>query len=308
MRLGFMGTPEFSVHTLQAIIDAGHDVAVVYTQPPRPKGRGKKITPCPVHAYAISQGIEVLNPISFKDNNEIETLKSYNLDALVVVAYGIILPQAVLDVPKLGCFNGHASILPRWRGAAPIQRAIEAGDSDTGVCIMKMDAGLDTGDVLSENIVDIPPKMTAGQLHDVLADLTGVAIVPVLQSVENGTAICTPQAKDGVCYANKLLKSESVIDWSDSAVNISNRVRAFNPFPSSSTVFGDMVVKILEVVVSDINVRGGHGQVLNLSPLVVSCGSGAVEIVLLQKAGKKPVLAKEFLNGYALNIGDTLGK
>ena len=308
MRLGFMGTPDFSINTLQALVDAGHDVAVVYTQPPRPKGRGKHITPCPVHAHAEVLGITVLNPVNFKCDADITMMKSFDLDALVVVAYGIVLPQSVLDVPKLGCYNGHASLLPRWRGAAPIQRAVEAGDTQTGVCIMKMDAGLDTGDVISEVRVDIAPSMDAGQLHDILSTMTGEAIILDLKSVVEGTMIATPQTDTGMCYAKKLLKSESTINWNDTAVNIFNCIRAFNPFPLSSTQCGDMVVKILESSVSDVTTSSSPvGSVISVKPLIVACGDGALEILTLQKAGKKPVSSKEFLNGFSLEIGDIIG-
>ena len=308
MRLGFMGTPDFSINTLQALVDAGHDVAVVYTQPPRAKGRGKHVSPCPVHAHAEGLGITVLNPVKFECDADIAMMKSFELDALVVVAYGIVLPQSILDVPKLGSYNGHASLLPRWRGAAPIQRAIAAGDTETGVCIMKMDAGLDTGDVISEVRVDITAKMNAGQLHDILSTMTGEAITLALKSVVNSTMIATPQTDSGVCYANKLLKSESTIDWNDAAVNIFNYIRAFNPFPLSSTQCGDMVVKILEASVSDIPTASSPvGSVISVKPLIVACGDGALEILTLQKPGKKPVSSKEFLNGFTLKIGDIIG-
>ena len=308
MRLGFMGTPDFSVHTLQALIDSGHDVAVVYTQPPRPKGRGKHITSCPVHVHAEGLGITVLNPVNFEDDADIAIMKSFELDALVVVAYGIVLPQSILDVPKLGCYNGHASLLPRWRGAAPIQRAIAAGDTETGVCIMKMDEGLDTGDVISEIRVDITPKMDAGQLHDILSTMTGDAITLALKSVVDGTMIATSQTDAGMCYAKKLLKSESIIDWNDTAVNIANCIRAFNPFPSSTTQCGGVVVKILEASVSDITTLASPvGRVISVKPLIIACGDGALEILTLQKAGKKPVSSKEFLNGLKLEIGDIIG-
>ncbi len=307
MRLGFMGTPEFSVKTLKALIDTGYDVAVVYTQPPRPKGRGKKITPCPVHSYAETQGIEVLNPINFKDSQSIETLKSYNLDALVVVAYGIILPQIVLNVPKYGCYNGHASLLPRWRGAAPIQRAIEAGDNETGVCIMKMDAGLDTGDVLTTHKVKITRDMNAGQLHDILAELTSKMITSALGSVKDDSAICTPQPEEGTTYAEKLLKSESLINWGDTAENIYNRVRAFTPFPSSTAMFGENKVKVLKVRADVTNTGKDVGTVVRVNPLTIACGEGTIIVDTLQKSGKKPVSSKEFLNGHGIEIGQKIG-
>ena len=221
MKLIFMGTPDFSVSALKALLDAGHEVACVYSQPPRKSGRGQKLSPTPVHAFAEAQGIEVRTPVSLKDPAEQQAFADLNADAAVVVAYGLILPQAVLVAPRLGCFNIHASLLPRWRGAAPIQRAIEAGDDKTGVAIMQMDAGLDTGPVLLMEETTITDTMTAGDLHDVLAALGAKLIVNALQDMPSST----PQPVDGVTYAKKIDKAETRIDWSRPAAAVAAQVR-----------------------------------------------------------------------------------
>ena len=301
MRIGFMGSPEYSVPTLQAL--AGSCV-VVYTQPPRPKGRGKEVSPCPVHSKAIDLEIEVLNPTNFEDS-DIETLKSYNLDLLVVVAYGIILPQSVLDIPKYGCINGHASILPRWRGAAPIQRAIQAGDSETGVCVMQMDSGLDTGDVISEAKIAITPEMTGGILHDKLMETTATEILKVCETIENITH--TPQSTDGITYAEKLYRSEANIDWNKSAVEIANTVRAFNPFPMCQNTMNGDVIKILTAQVGEKTDKPA-GTIISDNPFCVACGGGtSLNITTLQKQGKKPVSVKDFLNGNEIPVGEIIG-
>ena len=301
MRIGFMGSPEFSVPTLEALADK---TVVVYTQPPRAKGRGKEVSPCPVHEKAGELGIDVLNPTKFEDE-DIQTLKSYNLDLLVVVAYGIILPQSVLDVPKYGCINGHASILPRWRGAAPIQRAIQAGDAETGVCIMQMDSGLDTGDVISEAKIAITPEMTGGILHDKLMELTASEILKVCENIENIKH--TPQSEDGITYAEKLYRSEASIDWNKPANEIANTVRAFNPFPMCQTAMNGDVIKILTAQVGEKTDKSA-GTIISDNPFCVACGDNAIlEIKTLQKQGKKPVSVKDFLNGNTIPVGEIIG-
>jgi len=229
LRLIFMGTPDFSVAALQALLHAGHEVVAVYSQPPRKSGRGQKLTPTPVHAFAEANGHEVRTPVSLKNTDEQRAFAELNADAAVVVAYGLILPKAVLDAPKLGCFNIHASLLPRWRGAAPIQRAIEAGDERSGVTIMEMDEGLDTGAMVLGDAVDIPPDMNAEQLHDALSDMGARLIVEALAGVADGTLTAQPQPDDGVTYAKKIDKAETRIDWNLSAQAISAQVRAFYP-------------------------------------------------------------------------------
>lgn len=306
MRVGFMGSPLYSVATLNALVDAGFEVPVVYCQPPRPKGRGKILSPCPVHVQADTLGISVQNPVHFKDSHDVDMLRTYDVDVLIVVAYGIILPQSVLDIPTYGCVNGHASLLPRWRGAAPIQRAIESGDTQTGICVMQMDAGLDTGDVISTHTVDISPTMTGVDVHDMLSALTATAIVQDLHHMQLWQA--RPQETQGITYAHKLTKAESVIDWTQSATDIYNKVRAFTPFPSTQTRIKGNDVKIVQTQISDISHTMSTGQVVSVSPLIVACGQGtALEIIILQKQGKTPIGSQDFLNGVPLCVGDMFG-
>ena len=229
LRLAFMGTPDFSVPVLQALLDAGHDVVCVYSQPPRPAGRGKKLRPSPVHQLAEEKGIEVRCPVNLKDPADQAAFCALELDAAVVVAYGLILPKAVLNAPKLGCINVHASLLPRWRGAAPIQRAILAGDEETGVTIMAMDEGLDTGAMLASEVVRISPEMKAQCLHDSLSTLGAEMICPVLDSLADGTAVAVPQPEEGVTYAEKLDKAEARLCWNMTADELARKVRAFTP-------------------------------------------------------------------------------
>ena len=307
MRIGFMGSPKYSVPTLQALVNAGFTIPVVYTQPPRPKGRGKKISPCPVHAVANGLNIPVLHPVNFKHPADITTLQKYELDMLVVVAYGSILPQAVLSTPKHGCINGHASILPRWRGAAPIHRAIESGDTITGVCVMQMDAGLDTGHVISTHTVNLSPTTKYAQLHDILAHLTAQAIVADIQNIQNWHP--TPQSKHGICYAHKIQKSESLIHWHNTAPDIHNKVRAFHVFPTMQTYINGQGVKIHDTTISDIKHTQPTGTVLSIKPFVIACGdSTALAIQTVQKQGKKPLPIKNFLNGTPVKIGDIVGE
>lgn len=306
MRIGFMGSPQYSVPTLHALINNGFMVPVVYTQPPRPKGRGKKLSPCPVHAAADDLNIPVLNPINFKHPADIITLQNYNLDMLVVVAYGIILPEHVLNTPKYGCINGHASILPRWRGAAPIHRAIESGDTTTGVCVMQMDAGLDTGDIISTHTVNISPTTKYAQLHDTLAELTASAIVTDIQNIPNWQP--TPQPQQGICYAHKIAKNEAVINWQDPAPHIHNKVRAFHMFPTMQTHINGQVIKIHDTTIWDTKHTQPMGIVLSLNPFVIACGGGtAIALRTIQKQGKKPIGFKDFLNGTPVQVGNVIG-
>lgn len=301
LRLAFMGTPEFSVAALKALLDAGHDVACVYSQPPRKAGRGQKLTPSPVHAFAEQHGITVRTPVSLKGEDEQRAFRDLGLDAAVVVAYGLILPQAILDAPKMGCFNIHASLLPRWRGAAPIQRAIEAGDKETGVAIMQMDAGLDTGDVVLEESLAIGADMTAGELHDQLSDLGARLIVKALDGMAAGTLTPRPQPGNGVTYAKKIDKAETRVDFTRTARGVHDQVRAFHPF--AWVELAGVRVRVLQTVVE--GGAGPAGQTLD-DALLVACADGAVRLTKLQPAGKGAMDAQAFLNGRPVAKGTDL--
>lgn len=301
LKLVFMGTPDFSVEALKALLAAGHHVVCVYSQPPRKAGRGQKLTPTPVHAFAAAQGIDVRTPVSLKSIEAQAEFAALQADAAVVVAYGLILPQAVLDAPRLGCFNIHASLLPRWRGAAPIQRAIEAGDSETGVAIMQMDAGLDTGAVLLMEATPITPATTAGALHDTLAAMGARLIVQALDGVADGTLSATPQPSEGVTYAQKIDKSETRIDWARPAAAVSAQVRAFHP--TAWFELDGLRVRVLELEVTD---GAGEPGVTLDDALCVACAKGAVRLLRLQPAGKGAMDAQAFLNGRAVAPGTRL--
>jgi methionyl-tRNA formyltransferase len=301
MRIIFMGTPDFSVPVLDALVEAGHDIAAVYTQPPRPAGRGKKERPSPVHARAGALGLTVRHPPNFRDPAEIDAFAALEADVAVVVAYGLILPQPVLDAPRKGCLNIHASLLPRWRGAAPIQRAIMAGDARTGVCIMQMEAGLDTGPVLLRRETEIRPDDTAGSLHDRLSEMGAAAIVEALASLDSLTP--TPQPAEGVTYAAKIDKAEARIDWSRPAVEIDRQIRGLSPFPGAWCEQDGTRLKLLLSRVSAG--QGVPGTVLDDS-LTVACGKGAVQLLRLQRAGRGAMDAIEFLRGTPLKAGDRL--
>lgn len=302
LRLVFMGTPDFSVAALKALIDAGHDVVCVYCQPPRKAGRGQKLTPSPVQAFAEANAIEVRTPVSLKGEEEQRAFADLKADAGVVVAYGLILPQAILDAPRLGCFNIHASLLPRWRGAAPIQRAIEAGDEKTGVCIMQMDAGLDTGDVVLRDEVAIEPDMTAGQLHDTLSAMGARLIVDALAGVAAGTLAAQPQPSAGVTYAKKIDKAQTEIDWAKSARAVDAQVRAFHPFAWFD--LDGQRVRVLQLAIE--SAKGPAGQILD-DALLVACGEGSVRLQTVQPAGKGAMDARSFLNGRKIAAGTQLG-
>ncbi|MCW8914353.1 MAG: methionyl-tRNA formyltransferase [Magnetovibrio sp.] len=291
MRLIFMGTPDFSVPALQGLIHAGHEIAAVYSQPPRKAGRGQKLKPSPVHAFAETQGIEVRTPVSLKDEKTQSEFAALNADAAVVVAYGLILPKAILDAPKLGCFNIHASLLPRWRGAAPIQRAIEAGDTKTGVTIMQMDAGLDTGDMLMMGTLAITPDMNAQVLHDALSAMGGELIVEALKGIEADTITPTPQPDEGVTYAKKIDKSETRIDWSQPAHAVDAQVRAFYPL----AWFERNGQRIRVGAAKHSDQSGTPGQVIE--GLTVACGDGALCLTHVQPAGKAVMDAEAYLRG-----------
>lgn len=302
LRLAFMGTPDFSVPALNALIAAGHEIAAVYSQPPRPAGRGKKLTPSPVHRAAESAGIEVRTPVSLKSDAEAEAFAALHLDAAVVVAYGLILPKAILDAPRLGCLNIHASLLPRWRGAAPIQRAILAGDTETGICAMRMEEGLDTGPVLSRHAVVIGPRETGGALHDRLSNLGASAIVETLEAFNRGAVSPTPQDSNGITYAAKLEKPEGRIDWSKPAREIDRQVRALTPWPGCffflpEELGGDRVKLLSAMPTSRPGENAPVGTVLDPATALVSCGTGSLVLEHVQRAGKTPVPGAVFISG-----------
>ncbi|HMQ58348.1 MAG TPA: methionyl-tRNA formyltransferase [Rhizobiaceae bacterium] len=307
LRLVFMGTPDFAVPTLRALAAAGHRIVACYTQPPRPAGRrGLELTPSPVQKAAEELGVEVRTPKSLRDAAEQVRFAALGADAAVVVAYGLLLPQAVLDAPRLGCFNGHASLLPRWRGAAPIQRAIMAGDAETGMMVMKMEAGLDTGPVALTARVPIGPDMTAGELHDVLAEKGAALMVEAMARLEAGALTLTPQAAEGIIYAAKIDKAETRIDWSRPAAEAHNRIRSLSPFPGAwcemSAGGAWERVKVLASTVphdpqpSPPPASPVPGALLD-DRLLIACGKGAVRLTRLQRAGAKLLDAAEFLRG-----------
>jgi len=302
MRVTFMGTPEFSVPVLEALVAAGHEVAAVYCQPPRPAGRGKKERPTPVHARALELGLDVRHPVSLKGAAEQADFAALNADVAVVVAYGLLLPQAVLDAPRLGCLNIHASLLPRWRGAAPIHRAIMAGDAETGVCIMQMEAGLDTGPVLLRKAIGIGAEDTTQDLHDRLSALGAAAIVEALEQLPD--LVPEMQPEEGVTYAHKIDKSEARVDWTLPAAEIDRQIRGLSPFPGAWTILHGKRLKLLRCrVVAGV---GQPGAVLN--GLTIACGEGAVEVTEAQIEGRGRQDAEAFLRGNPLAPGTVLGE
>jgi len=296
-----MGTPEFSVPVLDALVEAGHVIAAVYCQPPRPAGRGKKERPTPVHSRAIELGLDVRHPVSLKGAAEQAEFATLNADAAVVVAYGLILPQAILDAPKYGCLNIHASLLPRWRGAAPIHRAIMSGDSETGVCIMQMEAGLDTGPVLLREATAIGEEETTAQLHDRLSAMGAALVVDALSRLADLTA--DPQPEAGVTYATKIDKSEARIDWSETAEEVDRKIRGLSPFPGAWCEFDGERLKLLSSRLSVGN--GAAGEVLD-DTLTIACGTGAIEVLTLQRAGKGAQPRDVFLRGMDIPKGSVL--
>ncbi|WP_041194371.1 methionyl-tRNA formyltransferase [Candidatus Symbiobacter mobilis] len=320
MRLVFAGTPPFAAQALAGLCNAGHEVTLVWTQPDRPAGRGMRTIASPVKEFAQRQGIDVQQPRSLRldgkfpdDARAAQTaLQRVQADAMVVAAYGLILPQWVLDTPRLGCLNIHASLLPRWRGAAPIQRAIEAGDTQTGVTIMQMDAGLDTGGILLAGSIPIDAQDTAQTVHDRLADIGAGLVLQALHGVASGKIVPTPQPTDGVCYAAKIDKHEAQIDWTLDAPAICRKVRAFQPAPGAHTTYADTVLKVWKAEAT----QRGHGEgaccgaVLDVGEqgIVVAAGNGtAVQLLEVQRAGGKRLLLAEFLRGYTLRSGSVLG-
>ncbi|MGZ6009991.1 MAG: methionyl-tRNA formyltransferase [Rhizomicrobium sp.] len=299
LRLAFMGTPEFAVPTLVELIGQGHEIACVYSQPPRPKGRGLATEPSPVHALALMHGIAVRTPASLKDPAQQELFAALGIDAAIVVAYGLLLPKPILDAPRLGCFNLHGSLLPRWRGAAPIQRAIIAGDEETGVMSMRMDEGLDTGPVLMAERTKIGRK-TYGELHDELARLGGDVMARTLAALERGSITERPQPAEGATYAKKILKEETRIDWTKSAREIDCLIRGLSPTPGAWTDVKGERVKILNC--EPTTGSGVPGTLLD-DALTIACGSGALRLTRLQRPGKSAMEAGELLRGFPLPRG-----
>ncbi len=304
LRLIFMGTPEFAVPTLLELVAHGHEIASVYTRAAKPAGRGMKLQPTPVEVEARRLGIPVLTPTTLKSPEALEQFRAHNADAAVVVAYGMILPQAILDVPKYGCFNLHASLLPRWRGAAPINRATMAGDTETGVMVMKMDAGLDTGDVAIAERLAITDAMTAADMHDALARLGGDLMARAMGALERGKLQLTKQSDQGVTYATKIEKAEARIDWNKPAREVLRHIHGLSPFPGAwcqMAIEGEQVrVKILRCAMAGGS--GAPGAVLD-DHLAVACKEGAIRILELQRAGKQPMKAEEFLRGTPVKAG-----
>lgn len=308
LRIIFMGTPDFSAATLRAVHEAGHEVVCVYSQPPRPAGRrGLELTKSPVHLLAEERGIMVRTPRSLRDEAEQAAFAALGADVAVVVAYGLLLPVPILHGTRLGAFNGHASLLPRWRGAAPIQRAIMAGDRQTGMMIMKMNAGLDTGPVALERRVPIGPDMTAGELHDVLRDAGAELMVEALAALEEGTLELREQAADGVTYAHKLSKQETRIDWGAPAGEVHDKIRGLSPFPGAwcemAGSTGAERVKLLRS--TRAQGHGRPGEILDEDP-TIACGDGAIRLTQVQRAGARAMPAAEFMRGAKLARGDFL--
>ena len=301
MRILFAGTPPFAAAALEALADAGHDLVGVLTQPDRPAGRGMKLAPGAVKQAALARGLTVLQPASLKTPEAQAELAALNADVMVVAAYGLILPQAVLDLPRLGCLNIHASLLPRWRGAAPIQRALEAGDAATGVTVMQMEAGLDTGPMLLAETVQVGAGETAATLHDRLAVLGGRLIAMALQDIDNLKAV--PQPAAGVTYARKIGKDEAAIDWTRPAAEIERRIRAFDPFPGSTARLGAQTIKVWRARLAEGS--GQPGEILAVTPagIAVACGDGALTLVELQKPGGSRLAGADFLRGFPISAG-----
>ena len=308
MKVIFAGTPDFAAAALKAIAATGFEIPLVLTQPDRPKGRGMQLAPSPVKQAALELGLRVAQPEKLRNNAEaLQMLKEVEADVMVVAAYGLILPQDVLDTPKHGCLNIHASLLPRWRGAAPIQRAIEAGDAETGVCIMQMDIGLDTGGVVSEHRYAIQPTDTANEVHDALMNLGAAAIVADLQQLKTeGRLKSVKQPEEGVTYAQKLSKEEARIDWNESAAVIERKIRAFNPVPAAWVEYQGKPMKIWRAEV--VAQQGRAGEVLSCSAdgLVVACGENALKITELQPSGSKRMPIAAFAAGHKIEVGTVL--
>lgn len=310
LRVIFAGTPDFAASALSALIESQHEVIAVYTQPDRPAGRGRKLRASPVKEVALEHDLPVYQPENLKDKETQDTLRALNADVMVVAAYGLILPQVVLDIPRLGCLNIHASLLPRWRGAAPIQRAIAAGDKESGITIMQMDAGLDTGDILKHFTCPITNKDSGGDLHDRLATIGAKAIVDILDKLDSNTLKATAQDDSLATYAHKLDKKEAIINWQSSAVEIERLVRAFNPWPVAFTYLNDKTLRIWQALALDESSELEAGTVINCDKkgIDISCEEGVLRLIKLQPSGSKAMDVASFMNGHAkqLPVGSVL--
>jgi methionyl-tRNA formyltransferase len=304
LRLAFLGTPVFAATILEALLVAGHDIACVYCQPARPAGRGQRMQPSPVQELAERKGLTVETP-SRLDAGEAARLAALKLDAAVVAAYGLILPKAILAAPLLGCINVHASLLPRWRGAAPIERAIEAGDAETGISIMQMEEGLDTGPVFLSERVPIGAKTTAGELHKILAEQGSVLLLKALEGIAAGTLKPRPQPAQGTTYAKKLKRQESELDWRKSAVELERTIRAFEPFPGCHFIYKGERIRVLAAEIIEPAKPSPPGTVLD-GKLAIACGQGALRLARLQRAGRGALEAEAFLRGFAIPPGTIL--
>ena len=310
LRIIFAGTPDFAASALSALVNSKHEIIAVYTQPDRPAGRGRKLRASPVKEVALKHNIKVFQPENLKEAETQDLLRSFNADVMVVAAYGLILPQVVLDIPRLGCLNIHASLLPRWRGAAPIQRAIAAGDKESGISIMQMNAGLDTGNILQLFTCPIAEKDNGGDLHDRLAEIGANAIVEVLNNLESGSLTSTIQDNTLATYAHKLDKKEAIIDWQSSASDIERLIRAFNPWPVAFTYLNDKTLRVWQALTLAENSELEAGTVIacDKKGIDVSCGKGILRLLKLQPSGSKAMDATSFINGHAkqLPVGSIL--
>ena len=304
LRVAFAGTPEFAAQALQALLDAGYPVPLVLTQPDRPAGRGMKLSPSPVKQLALARGLEVDQPEKLRTEEQRARLAACAPDVLVVAAYGLILPPAVLALPRLGCINIHASLLPRWRGAAPIHRAIEAGDTETGITIMQMDEGLDTGAMLLRRALPIQPTDSTASLHDRLAVLGGECIVEALAALQRGALVAVPQPEAGVTYAAKIGRAEAAIDWRRSALELERAMRAFDPFPGAAAVLRDTVVKCWSGKVVPGVGEPGTVLAVDAEGITVACGRDALRCTVLQRPGSKRLPAGEFVRGFPVSVGE----
>lgn len=310
MRIIFAGTPDFAAHTLSALINAGdYEICAVYTQPDRPAGRGRKLTASPVKQIALDHNIQVEQPLNFKQQSDVDQLASYQAELMIVVAYGLLLPQAVLDTPKYGCINIHASLLPKWRGAAPIQRAILAGDTQSGVCIMQMEAGLDTGPVLSHATCPIHDRDTSQQLHDRLATLGAKTLLESLPKLSSLQSAAQEQNHSQTTYADKITKAEATIDWQQPAHTVLRQVKAFNPWPIAQTTWQQHTLRIWDALAQEVEHTSTAGTILKVDKqgIDIACGQGILTLTQLQLPGKRALAVQDFVNANDLEPGQHLG-
>lgn len=303
MRIVFMGTPAFALPTLKVLHESNHEIAAVYTQPPRPAGRGQKETPSPVHQYADKHNLKVLTPESLKDTETQKIFSEHRADAAVVVAYGLLLPTPILEAYRLGCINVHPSLLPRWRGAAPIPRTVMAGDRETGICIMQMDEGLDTGDILLMERYPVAAGTTAGALHDTLAEKAGRLVLKTLEGLQKKTIVPVKQSANGVTYAKKITKAECSIDWQHPAREIYQHVLGLNPAPGAFFTYNNEVIKLFA---ADIEEKSAAAGTVLDDRLLIACGQGSLRLKELQRPGKTRMAAAEFLHGFPIPPGSIL--